>query len=50
MGRDWLLVAAFFIGPSSVRRVTIPKLDGGECELGIPVTDRLIQQTLLQSL
>jgi len=47
--REQLLSGAY--RPSPVRRVTIPKPDGGERELGLPtVTDRVIQQALLQVL
>lgn len=47
--REQLLAGKY--RPNPVLRVTIPKPDGGERELGIPtVTDRLIQQALLQVL
>ena len=47
--RDQLLQGKY--RPSPVRRVTIPKPEGGERKLSIPtVTDRLIQQAVLQVL
>ena len=37
--------------PQAVKRITIPKPNGGECHFGIPcVIDRFIQQALLQVL
>jgi group II intron reverse transcriptase/maturase len=47
--REQLLSGTYKATP--VRRVTIPKPDGGERELGIPtVTDRLVQQAIAQVL
>lgn len=47
--REQLLGGTF--QPTAVRRVTIPKSDGGERELGIPtVVDRVVQQAILQVL
>jgi len=47
--KDQLLKGKYI--PSPVRRVVIPKPDGGERYLGIPtVKDRLIQQAVLQIL
>ncbi|MDB4957658.1 MAG: polymerase [Myxococcales bacterium] len=47
--REQLLSGVF--EPKPVRKVMIPKPDGGERELGIPtVVDRLVQQAILQVL
>ncbi|MEO7093299.1 MAG: group II intron reverse transcriptase/maturase [Polyangiales bacterium] len=46
---EQLLAGTYVATP--VKRVTIPKPDGGERELGIPtVTDRLVQQAILEVL
>src|SRR5690348_15273531 len=52
---DWVRIRAELLAdaykPQAVRRVEIPKPDGGVRLLGIPsVVDRLIQQALLQVL
>ena len=47
--REQLLAGTY--KPNAVKRVTIPKPDGGERKLGIPTAlDRFIQQAILQVL
>lgn len=53
--RNWLIIKAKLLAgeykPKPVRRVEIPKPDGGARKLGIPtVLDRFIQQAILQVL
>ncbi len=53
--RDWTLVKSQLESgsyqPNAVKRVTIPKPDGGQRHLGVPTyQDRLIQQSISQVL
>jgi len=53
--KEWLVIRQRLLDgtytPAPVRRVSLPKPDGGTRDLGIPtVVDRLIQQALLQVL